>query len=113
MKRKIYLVSDYNTENSRYSIDRAFVNFEDALRYFKARIAEVLIFDRIHSLALDEELANGENMFDRKSIFTLTGLNTEVYTLPKNKESFENDFAYEVRFECDSDTFILKEIEEE
>ena len=113
MKRKIYLVSDYNTENSSYSIDRAFVNFEDALRYFKARIAEVLIFDRMHSLALDEEPANGENMFDRKSIFTLTGLNTEVYALPKNKESFENDFAYEVRFECDSDGFVLKEIEEE
>jgi len=44
---------------------------------------------------------------------TLTGLNTEVYTLPKNKESFENDFAYEVRFEYGSETFILKEIEEE
>ena len=114
MTRKIYLVSDYNTENDSYSIDRAFTSYESALRYFKSRIAEVLIFYKLSDLHFDEIPINTEKIFDKESIFALyNGGNNEIHDLPNTKESFGKDCLFEVKFMCDTDTFVLKEIEEE
>ena len=114
MKRKVYLVNDYNIEEDSHIISRAFTNFEDALRYFKSRVAEVLIFYRIHDLYFDEEPINGESMFESKSTFAIFNeIGNEMHDLPNNKEAFEKNFCFGIKFMCDTDVFTLKEIEEE
>lgn len=94
MMRDLFIVEHVDVVEGYDSIDtRAYSSYEKAVQAFKAKVAEVILFDKIHDASLDAETPTVGYVFDDRSdnVFMLYGRTGEkINDIPQMQKHLQN-----------------------